>query len=339
MDLITVIVPVYNVEKYLPKCIESIINQSYKHIEIILVDDGATDNSGKICDEYATKDSRIKVIHKKNGGLSDARNKGIDASNGQYIVFIDSDDYVQEDMIIKLYENLVENDADISICGLSYVDEEGHCIDSLNGNSPLKKEVLTSHGALTKLTECGGVYFVYACGKLYRKQIFNDIRFPYGKLHEDVFVAHLVYDECTRVSCIEEELYYYVQRKGSIMSTLSAARRLYSVEAMIERLFFFFENNMKKLAIKQFPLVVNMLSSVSENDDYSKKENMTRFRILRKRLKYLYFKNMLSIIRYSNIKSFFKITIFLVSRGLYDFICGLLKKRVKNQEMNVIGQE
>ena len=116
-ELISVIVPIYNVEKYLERCLDSIIKQTYKNLDIILVDDGSIDNSTKICDEYVKKDSRIKVIHKENGGLSDARNVGIDNSDGKYICFIDSDDYIELDMIENLYDGIVKNNANICCCG------------------------------------------------------------------------------------------------------------------------------------------------------------------------------------------------------------------------------
>ncbi|MBR1540013.1 MAG: glycosyltransferase [Clostridia bacterium] len=123
-ELISIIVPVYKVEKYLDKCINSIVSQTYKNLEVILVDDGSPDSCGKMCDEWTQKDTRIKVIHKENGGLSDARNFGLDCAKGKYIQFVDSDDYIEKDMIEFLYKNLKENNADISICSNYMVDEE-----------------------------------------------------------------------------------------------------------------------------------------------------------------------------------------------------------------------
>ena len=122
MDKISIIIPVYNVETYIHKCIGSVLAQTYRNIEVILVDDGSPDNSGIICDEYAKKDKRVIVIHKKNGGLSDARNAGIDAATGDYIVFVDSDDYIAPDMIEKLYETQKRNNADITVCGYRWVE-------------------------------------------------------------------------------------------------------------------------------------------------------------------------------------------------------------------------
>ena len=124
MDLISIIVPVYNVEKYIHECVDSIINQTYKNIEIILVDDGSPDNCGKICDEYAKKDNRIKVIHKPNGGLSDARNHGIDVANGEWLMFIDSDDWIEPNMAEKLLHSALNNKADLAISSVILFDEE-----------------------------------------------------------------------------------------------------------------------------------------------------------------------------------------------------------------------
>ena len=123
--LVSVIVPIYNVEKYLRKCVDSILNQTYKNLEIILVDDGSPDNCGNICDEYALSDSRIRIIHKKNGGLSDARNAGLDIARGNYILFVDSDDYIDETMVEKLYEALEKEKAEMSLCSFVYVNDDG----------------------------------------------------------------------------------------------------------------------------------------------------------------------------------------------------------------------
>jgi glycosyltransferase involved in cell wall biosynthesis len=127
---ISIIVPVYDVEKYLKKCVDSILNQTFKDFELILVDDGSPDNSGAICDQYAEKDSRVRVIHKENGGLSDARNAGIEVARGKYLGFVDSDDFVNEDMYKQLYTSIIENNADLSICGI---------FDLYEGKTPIKK--------------------------------------------------------------------------------------------------------------------------------------------------------------------------------------------------------
>ena len=146
-QLISIIVPIYNVEKYLKQCIESIISQTYRNIEIILVDDGSPDNCGKICDEYSQKDKRIIVLHKENGGLSDARNKGIDIAKGDYLTFVDSDDFVNIDYIEKLYNSIKFNNTKLAQCGISKVDENNEIIEKLNYE---KNQIKTSHEILNE---------------------------------------------------------------------------------------------------------------------------------------------------------------------------------------------
>ena len=232
-ELISVIVPVYKVEKYLYKCIDSIINQTYKNIEIILVDDGSPDNCGKICDEYAKKDERVKVIHKENGGLSDARNAGLNISKGKYIAFVDSDDYVSEQMLEVMHDKILEDGTDMIISSYHNVNENG---DLLNEPIDIKEGVFTEKEILKQISwkQCG--YYVVVWDKLYRKEIFDNIRFPVAKLHEDEFVLHKILQKCNKISCISMPLYYYVKHKESIMHNEYSIKRLDAIEAHIERI-------------------------------------------------------------------------------------------------------
>jgi glycosyltransferase involved in cell wall biosynthesis len=208
MDLISVIVPVYNVEKYLRKCIDSILSQTYTNLEIILVDDGSVDNSDKICDEYKEKDSRIVVIHKENGGASSARNVGLDMAHGEYIGFIDSDDYIDSDMYEELYKNMQDNNADLSICGI---------LNLYQGIEPKRnipdKKVMLAAGAI-KLMLTG--LTVSPCNKLFKRKLFKDIRYPTGKTAEDAFILIEILLKCDIVAFTSEEKYYYVHRGNSI---------------------------------------------------------------------------------------------------------------------------
>ena len=205
-ELISVIVPIYNVEKYLNKCIESIINQSYSNLEIILVDDGSKDSSGIMCDSYILKDKRIKVIHKENGGLSDARNVGIDKAKGEYIVFIDSDDWIDEKMIEILYNIIKKNNSDISICDyfLAYNEEiqtQKEDIEIIN---------LSNIEALKKIYDKDlGVCMIVAWNKLYKRNLFkDDIRYPYGKIHEDEFTTYKLLYKAEKISYTKQKMYY-----------------------------------------------------------------------------------------------------------------------------------
>lgn len=209
--LISVVIPVYNVEKYLKECLESVLNQTYKNLEIILVDDGSKDSSGEICDEYAKRDSRIKVIHKKNGGLSDARNAGIDAARGEYITFVDSDDYIEEDMYEFLAKNMEKADADISICQVYYVYKEA----KETTHTPNIYLEMDSIEAI-KHVNMVGYYTVAAYDKLYKRDIFKEIRYPVGKINEDWYIICEVFDKANKIVYSSEPKYNYRKRKGSI---------------------------------------------------------------------------------------------------------------------------
>ncbi len=226
--LISVIVPVYNVEKYLQKCVDSIINQTYQNLEIILVDDGSTDNSGKICDEYLKKDKRIKVIHKRNGGLSDARNWAIDVAEGEYIEFVDSDDYIEQDMIEFLYNNIEQYNADISICSYYMIDEK-ECINQSTNELYVysRLEILQEVLLDEKIRS-------YAWNKLFKKSLFDDIRFPVGKIFEDVITIGKLFEKSEKVVLNDVAKYYYRQREGSILHIQNSKTRLAYIYGALE---------------------------------------------------------------------------------------------------------
>ena len=177
-DLISIVVPIYKVEKYINKCIESILNQTYKNLEIILVDDGSPDNCGKIADEYAKKDNRIKVIHKKNGGLSDARNAGIDIVKGKYIAFVDSDDYIEKEYIEIMYNAIRTNKVKIVQCGINKVNDDGKVLDSYGY---LDNELINSKRIIEEKYTKYPISNVVAWNKLYSTDLFKDIRYPVRK--------------------------------------------------------------------------------------------------------------------------------------------------------------
>lgn len=213
-DLISVVVPVYNVEKYLKRCIDSIKAQTYKNLEIILVDDGSPDSCGKICDKYASDDGRIKVIHKENGGLSDARNAGINIASGKYITFIDSDDYITHNCVEVLYNAIIFNDSDISI-GLHVIEYDNKKTSYRYVNQ--KNTVIDSKKALEKILYDEGLD-VSAWGKLYKLDLFDKIRFPKGRLYEDSATTYKLVDKAKKISLVNKYIYYYAIRKNSISS-------------------------------------------------------------------------------------------------------------------------
>ena len=236
-EMISVIVPIYNSEKYLDRCVESVVQQTYSNLEILLVNDGSVDSSGKLCDEWQKKDPRIRVIHKENGGLSDARNAGLDTALGDYIAFLDSDDFLAPDMLQNLLSAVKAADAKIGICNFLYVDEDSRPLSSRNRTLPIRDEVISGLEAVdrTMMDEEKGWYYVTAWNKLYRKELFSDLRFPFGKIHEDEFIAHYLLGKCDRIVCIRSVGYYYVQRPGSIIHSRNEKTNLHLSEAFLDR--------------------------------------------------------------------------------------------------------
>lgn len=247
-DLISVIVPVYKVEDYLPRCIDSILNQTYTNLEIILVDDGSPDNCPKICDEYAKKDKRVKVIHQQNSGLSAARNAGIDNANGNYIAFVDSDDFVHPKMYEVLVRNLAEHNAEMSICMYKRVN------NSLINDIDINKQrliICTQEETYNNLYNELYVPTEIACNKIYKKKVWHDIKYPVGKLHEDEFVIHHLISKCKTIVYTNLELYYYYNRTNSITKTFNI-KRLDAIEAMKDRMDFFKQNGSVELYNKSY---------------------------------------------------------------------------------------
>ena len=215
MDLVSVIVPVYNVESYIDICIQSILKQTYENFELILVDDGSTDKSGVICDNYSSI-KNVKVIHKVNGGLSDARNTGIGYANGKYICFIDSDDYVNKEFIATLYDMILVYGVKIAASNLAYVNSEGLCIPANTESNDI--EVMVGDEALKYLFS-NDKYSNYAWNKMYDVSLFSDLRFPIGRKMEDLGTTYALIKNAGRIAYSSRVLYYYLQREGSILHT------------------------------------------------------------------------------------------------------------------------
>ena len=231
MDLISVIVPIYNIEEYVERCIESIEKQTFQNLEIILVDDGSDDSSGKICDELGQKDQRIKVIHKQNGGLSDARNAGIDVANGKYFVFIDGDDEIHIEMIERLYDKLINTKADISMCRIEKIEPNRRFV-TRKFKEGKKYIELSSLEAIQELLldrmDCS------ACPKLYSRNLFDKIRFPKGRTNEDFAVMYKIFSISKKIVYMPDLLYFYYQREGSITTTAFNTKQFDKYDNCIE---------------------------------------------------------------------------------------------------------
>ena len=208
-ELISVIIPIYNIQNCLHKCINSVVSQTYNNLEIILVDDGSTDDSGIICDQYEKDDKRIKVIHKENGGLSDARNAGIAVATGKFYSFIDGDDYIVDDMLETMYKAILVNRAEISICNIKRVYEDGE-IESFYEPTD-KIEILEGLDRFKTLNQPS------VCNKLFSARLFESVRFLKGKFYEDTFIYHEILYLAKSVVMTGQVGYWYRERKESIL--------------------------------------------------------------------------------------------------------------------------
>jgi glycosyltransferase involved in cell wall biosynthesis len=262
----SVIVPIYKIEKYLKRCIDSVLSQTCKDFELILVDDGSPDNCGKICDEYAEKDNRIHVIHKENGGLSSARNAGIDwafaNSNSEWITFIDSDDWVYPKYLETLYNAIIETGCSLSVC--SFARTEGEDID-------VDETVLSPSVYETESFFCEhNVNAIIAVCKLYKKEAFQIVRYPVGKLHEDEFTTYKILFEYENVAFVNQPLYAYYVNNESIMKSQWTPRRMDSIDAISEQVTFFSKKNYSRALDFSVKYLLNNLAKhyriISEND-------------------------------------------------------------------------
>ena len=239
LPLISIIVPVYNVEKYIDKCLNSILNQTYTNLEIILVDDGSTDDSGLKCEQYSEIDDRIIVIHKDNGGLSDARNTALSVFTGEFVAFVDSDDYVDQEYIEYLYKLIVDNNADISVCQYPTVRKKYR-------NTKEKIKYFSRLSAIENTLYHKSIP-VSAYGKLYKKEIFDSIKYPYGYYYEDLAVIVYILNLCSKIVVSNQKKYYYIQRKDSIMNGKFSIEKMHKVKISKDHLHFI-ESNYPDLA-------------------------------------------------------------------------------------------
>lgn len=244
-ELITIVVPIYNVEKYLKQCLESLISQTYKNIEIILINDGSTDGSKKICEEFTKKDTRIIVINQKNSGLSAARNTGIDNAMGKYITFVDADDYVSNYYIEKLYNAIKKQKSQIAQCDIQKVDSNGKFIKKMG----YEQETIKTYKdmIIDMMNDMHWIENVVVWNKIYEIGLFKNIKFPLNKIHEDEFVTYKLYYLAKKISIVNESLYYYRQTNNSIMEKKYKIKNLDGLEAIKERMNFFYEENEKDL--------------------------------------------------------------------------------------------
>lgn len=240
---ISIIVPVFNLEKLLPNCINSILSQTFTDFELILVNDGSTDKSGEICDKYAKHDKRIEVIHKSNGGVSSARNAGLEVAKGDYIGFVDSDDYINKYMFEILYSRAIRYSSDMVLCSYKKVYEyENHHVTK-NTVEVGREQHFTNLGALKQMYEDKSKYIAYVVpwNKIYKKHLFEGIKYREGNIYDDETVAHKLLYQSNKITVISSKLYFYYQRKGSQMNSTFHIKRFDKIFALHERAFYFKE--------------------------------------------------------------------------------------------------
>lgn len=312
---ISIIVPIYNVEKYLNRCIKSILNQEFKDFELILVDDGSQDNCSKICDEYSLIDNRVKVIHKTNGGLSSARNAGLEIAKGYYIGFVDSDDWISKDMYKVLYELCVKYDCDIAECCYKKVYDEGN-IKEIKSGYDIK--MLSNLEVLEEMYKDSFAGSTVSWNKLYKNELFKNIKFPEGKLNEDQFTTYKLYYKSKNIVAINRCMYYYYQSNESITRSKFSIKRLDAIEALQDTRNFYKENKLNDLilwhdTLYAFILIKYYFILLEEGKQHNE---------LRKKIRSYYRKLNRDFIKnpYINKKSKYLLEIFNISPKIYSII-------------------
>lgn len=231
-ETVSVVVPCYKVEAYVHRCVDSILRQTYRDLDVILVDDGSPDRCGQICDEYAAADHRVRVLHQSNQGLSAARNAGLELMIGKYVTFVDSDDWLDDTCLETLHRIMIDTDADLSVCNLLRTSDERMT------RPPAADTILelSREEAIAQILKPRYGSMVAACGKLYRAELFTKIRFPVGRLHEDAFTTYRVILQCRKLALTTSPLYFYWQRPDSIMgSPFNPEAKLDIIDALTER--------------------------------------------------------------------------------------------------------
>lgn len=279
LPLISIIIPVYNVKQYLDKCVKSVLKQSYCNIEILLIDDGSNDGSELLCDKIMLLDDRIKVFHKRNGGLSDARNYGINFANGKYVTFIDSDDTIEGDYIEVLYNLLKKYNTDMSIASYSLIN--GNNITN-KGIKYCEKELNTKECLTRMLMEEG--FNVSSCAKMYSIELFDDIKFPKGKLYEDNATTYKLIMKCERIAYSNKSIYNYIVRKNSITSSEFSINKMDYIymtdiecEDIIKKYPELIEECESRKVVARFSVLRQMLNTELTNEEKIKEKEIIEY--------------------------------------------------------------
>lgn len=312
MPKISIIVPVYDVEKYINRCIESILAQTFMDFELILVNDGSPDQCGKICDKYAENDTRIKVIHKKNGGLSDARNFGLEIAQGDFVGFVDSDDYIESDMYEKLLEACEENNSKLAMCGrYKVLGEELQPIFSFKGH-----KIWESREAIENLLTWNNIDSS-ACDKLFRRDLFEQIRFPVGKYNEDIYIMTQIIHQSEKIIHIGDAKYYYFHRPNSITTEKFSEKKLDLLAAnrkVIELVTDYYPD--LSLKAESFNLKGIIYLSGLLQDKRCKKEYLSSYNLINNHLSH----NLFKILSNPHINGRLKVKAILTATNIYSIV-------------------
>lgn len=324
-DLISIIIPVYNMEKYLNNCLDSVINQSYSNLEILLIDDGSTDRSSKICKEYSKKDNRIKYYKKKNGGLSSARNYGINKCTGKYIGFIDSDDIIHKDMFKILYNNIIKSNADMSICEVTRFNKEPNYYITDN------YQIYNNIDVLKIILEDRKI-FNFAVNKLYKKELIKDIKFPLNKVQEDVGTIYKFIINTKKIVYTESRLYGYYTRNDSLSNFLTKKFIYDYFELLDIRAKDLKEYNLNNyIELNKANVILGIFINISFNKDILKDKEIKKYLDNKlKELKILY-KNIRNI---NTLKSNILICILLFNQNIFYIFYKYYFKLIKNRKNN-----
>lgn len=277
MPEISVIIPVYNVEQYLKKCVDSVLEQSFKNIEVILVDDGSPDKCPEICDCYAKQDDRVIVVHKENGGLSSARNAGLKIARGRYIYFVDSDDWIVGNALEILLTIMQNTKSDVVIASYDLFFDETKTIEELP--IKIKDEVISGRDVVDKLTGGQGASYVIACNKLYKRELFQTISFREGYIHEDCIIAHRIFGQCNSVACTSQAVYFYRRRTNSIMGMGRNIQRTDALTAYADYILYTYENGWNNMTEKMSEMYAKAFFELVSLFTFDKKDVKYRRRV------------------------------------------------------------
>lgn len=288
MDLISIIIPVYNVEKYVAECLDSVLSQDYSNIEVIVVDDGSTDQSGVICDQFAEKDSRIRVIHKKNEGVAATRNVGLKnvSPEAKYIGFVDSDDIVSKNLYTNLVEAITENHADMAITGFARINDDHKFLEKPS-EGIIREGTFSKEEIINQSVEAGGWCFRILWNKLYKKELFKGLSFVEKKIHEDEAISYSLIMRCRKVSCIESSDYYYrVSNSQSIMQNRTKKRNADLLDAFLFNTKLLAKHRYNYAAGKMMLRAAMEYGSLCRDKFEQRKECQSEYRKVLKYLKY-----------------------------------------------------